>query len=424
MVRPMGAIDFKQVMRQADRMAALEPGVTPEAEVFYAARLLEGVSKDLRHRLTGKSSENCLANLAVLQDNYGLLDKVFKELAHTLRIMGNRARHSLSEFTAADSRLARVLMYEIYLWIFRIDTAREPAAMLEKAASVTRCAPDEMKLVGLLKEVGGKERPASDLTPYLPELTQSAHFAALAASLLIAADQLDPAASVIAQARALFPRSSVRLKTLDLYCRSRKKDLEGGLKLANDDELKSQKQDGEVMGIRGGFFKRMWQAKTKWEAADKAAWDAGDKTRPPPPPANRQAAWALNESFECYKGPWEAGGKTDTYVGVNAAATAALLGKLDLAKSYAQTVVERLETADRDIAKAGLAPRLVEGEEAYYRDVTLAEAKLLAGERAVALDLYRKAFLKYEASLPGHIGGTRGQAQLIADALGLGELAF
>jgi hypothetical protein len=404
----MGVIDYPTLFRQAERLARLAPGSTPEAEIFYCARMLEGATFKIVWRLSGKASTNCLSNLGVLQQTYGLLDGVFQELAHTLRRMGNKVRHYLDDATPDDARLARVLMAETFQWLFRIDPEQETPDMKAIASAV--CDPEsrEASIVALLKQVGeGRTEARRALMARFAEVEASPHVASLAATYLIAVKDWPDAEKVLSASRARFP-DDLRLRTVELLMFSRRGQL-GKAEPVADELSKRAVEDGEIMGICGGVYKRLWEAV---EAKTAPPVEKG-RTRPDP----------LKRSHECYFKPWERGGRIDTYIGINAATTALLLGREADARAYAAEVVRVLERRDGQIRASGLKPKPVEDMEAYYRDVTLAEAKLLAGQTDAAMALYRRAFVTY-ASYSGLIEGTRKQAQAIARASGLGRLGL
>lgn len=98
---------------------------------------------------------------------------------------------------------------------------------------------------------------------------------------------------------------------------------------------------------------------------------------------------------------------SDSYVGVNAASKAALLGRLQEGKDIASQVLPLVEN-DSD------------GTD-YWKTVTHAEVRLLAGDVKRAAELYDAAVVRHSGELSS-IDTTRAQVVALADALGLAQV--
>jgi tetratricopeptide (TPR) repeat protein len=95
------------------------------------------------------------------------------------------------------------------------------------------------------------------------------------------------------------------------------------------------------------------------------------------------------------------------YTGINAAATAALVG--DLARARAVAAEVRALGLGADGGGAGASSR-------YWREATLGEAALILGENEAAAGHYARA-AKLAEGRPGDLGSTRRQARLLASCL-------
>src|SRR5262249_37652784 len=95
---------------------------------------------------------------------------------------------------------------------------------------------------------------------------------------------------------------------------------------------------------------------------------------------------------------------SDWYVGINAAAKAVLLGRLDDGRAIARAVLALVDSA-------------TDGSK-YYATVTHAEARLILVEVARAVELYKTAAILHLTET-GNIEGTLVQAKALAAALGL-----
>ncbi len=393
----MAAADRTVLLRQIARLAAVPAAAAPEAVVFYAARTLEGAAAGIVKRLRGDAATNCLSNLLTLE-TYRLLDAVFKELAHTLRRMGNDVRHRIDDAREADVRLSIVLARETVAWHGRLEGGSADDAAAETLAGLI--APDwpVLGILDLLKAADAGSAAAVDgLVARRDEALASRFVVTLVIDALIAKRRLAEAESLIDDGLKLYAKDP-RLQQQRALLYSRTGRLDEAVKCAKD-LLQKYADDDETKGICGGIYKRCWDR----ERAEKGA-AASDKP--------------LRTAHELYFKQWEAGKKLNAYLGVNAATTAALLGRVDDAKAIAAAVAKALDARDAQLARTGFSPQDGGGVLAYYDEASRAEAILLSGDAARAAEVYALAFARFP-TLTGAIEGTRAQARNVAAALRL-----
>ncbi len=391
----MAVADRKIILDQIRRLAAIPAEAAPEGMIFYAARALEGVCRGLVARLGVKPSNNVFSNLMTIE-SHRLIDNVSKELAHTLRRMGNGVRHSLDDSSADDTRLAAVLVREMLRWFERL----EPGDEFNDALAILdgRIDPEwgVVEVVGLLSRLEDGEAGAAEaLLARRADVVSSRFLASLCVEALIGCGHAAEAEDVLNACADRFgdDQRHQQMAALVLSRTGRIEEAErAAVRL-----LAAWRDDDETSGIAGGIFKRRWDR---------------DPTQ----------TKALQRAHELYRKQWEKGGRINAYLGVNAAATSIYLGDADAARTIAATVVEAMARRDGALAKAGLTPQ-DDGVAQYYDTVSRAEALLVSGERDAAAEAYRAAFARY-ALLSGHIGGTKAQAGRIAATLGLQDFAL
>jgi hypothetical protein len=148
--------------------------------------------------------------------------------------------------------------------------------------------------------------------------------------------------------------------------------------------------DDETAGITAGVHKRRWLA-------------------------DRSRSDDLQRSQRAYREAYKGSGKRSTYLGINTATTALFLGKRDEARRLAREVEELLRQ------RAAVLPGELNDLD-FWDAVTLAEARLLQGDRAGAEALYRSVFTRYAGLREGDIAVARAQMEEILKALeALGE---
>lgn len=387
--------DRKIIIDQVRRLVVIPPGAAPEGVIFYCARMLDGMCGALIARLGLKVSPNVFSNLMSIEA-HRLIDTIGRELAHTLRRMGNGVRHTLDNSTVEDTKLGMVLVRQLLRWFEGLEPGEEFADALALLSS--RIDPDwnVVALVDLLARIEDGEKAAIDaLLARREEALSSRFLAMLCAESLIACGRAAEAGELLercAQQHGTDPRHQ-QLAALVLSRTNRLDEaVEAAARL-----LKKYPNDDETAGIAGGIYKRRWDR---------------DNTQ----------ANALKKAHELYYGQWNAEKRrNNAYLGVNAAATAVYRGETKLACEIAAVVVEAMDRRDSALAKAGLDPQ-DGGMAEYYDRVSRAEALLISGQLETARATYAAAFADYP-QFGGAIEGTKSQARRIAAALGVEDVA-
>lgn len=386
--------DRKTIIDQVRRLAAIPPAEAPEGVIFYCARMLDGMCAGLIARLGQKPSPNIFSNLVAIEA-HRLIDTIGRELAHTLRRMGNGVRHTLDDSSLDDTRLGMVLVRAMLRWYESLDPGDEFAGAL--ALLDTRIDPHwpVVGLVDLLVKIEDGDKEAAGLLMARRDDALSSRFLAmLCAESLIACGHPAEAGELLARCAAAFG-SDQRHQQLAALVLSRTGRLEEAVTAAGR-LLQRYPDDDETAGIAGGIYKRRWDR---------------DATQ----------TKALAKAHELYRKQWEKGKKINAYLGVNAAATALYLGDAEGARAIAGAVAEAMDKRDGALAAANLKPQ-DGGLAEYYDRVSRAEALLVSGRTDEAAAAYAVAFADYPW-LAGSIEGTRAQARRIAATLGLQDFA-
>lgn len=395
MLAAMAVAERKIILDQVRRLAAVPAGEAPEALIFYCARMLDGITAALVARLGVKPSANIFSNLMTIEA-HRLIDNVSKELAHTMRRMGNGVRHSLDDSTLGDTKVAIVLTRELVKWFEALepgDEFQEPLMRLNQQIDPNWGV---VAVVGLLERIEEGDGSAVDtLFERQDDVLSSRFLATLCAEALIACGRAVEAGTVLSRCEAAFG-SDQRYQQLYALVLSRTGKLDQAVTAA-DVLLKRYPDDDETSGIAGGIYKRRWDRD----------------------PTQEQA---LKKAHDLYRKQWEKGKKINAYLGVNAATTALYRGDGTTARAIAGTVVEAMDRRDASLQKAGLVPQ-DDGVADYYDRVSRAEALLVAGQAEAAHSAYLAAFDRY-AHLAGNIGGTKAQATRIAATLGLHDFTL
>lgn len=391
----MAVADRKIILDQVRRLAAVPAQSAPEGLIFYCARMLDGITAGLVARLGQKPSPNVFSNLMTIEA-HRLIDNVSKELAHTLRRMGNGVRHTLDDSTVDDTKLAVVLVREMVRWFENLEPGDEFQDALSRLGA--QIDPDwgVVAVVGLLERIEeGDESAVDALFARQDDVLSSRFLATLCAEALIACGRAAQAGILLARSAEAYG-SDQRYQQLYALLLSRTGKLDEAVAAA-DVLLKRYPDDDETSGIAGGIYKRRWDRD----------------------PTQEQA---LRKAHELYRKQWEKGKRINAYLGVNAAATALYRGESALARQIAETVVQAMERRDAALAQAHLVPQ-DDGVADYYDRVSRAEALLLSGKPAEAHAAYVAAFDRYD-HLAGNIAGTKAQAARIAATLGLQDFTL
>lgn len=382
------------ILDQVRRLVAIPAAQAPEGLIFYCARMLDGICAALVSKMGQKPSANIFSNLMTVEA-LRLIDNISKELAHTLRRMGNGVRHTLANSTLEDTKLAIVLTRELVVWFEGLEKGDEFQDALKRLEAEIDPDWGVVAIVGLLERIEAGDGSAVEaLFGRLDDALASRFLATLCAEALIACGRAKEAEDILKSCAATFGTDQ-RHQQLSALVLSRSGRLEEAVRAA-DQLLKRYPDDDETAGIAGGIYKRRWDR---------------DATQ----------GEALEKAHELYRKQWERGKKINAYLGVNAAATALYLGNREAAREIARTVVQAMERRDAALAKAGLEPQ-DGGVAEYYDSVSRAEALLVSGDSAGARKAYRMAFDRYPL-LTGHIGGTKAQAARIAATLGVDDPA-
>jgi len=300
------------------------------------------------------------ANLSQLKD-FNLMPRATEYWAHSLRRLGNDARHLLRKVEGVDAELALLLAERWIDWFFRklksgprlegsLRTDDRALALAEDAE--LRPIMEELERFAStdrddssVNEAKTRERPQFFLAPILP---------AVLAETWINRKLYRRARALLTQALDAFP-DDLRLRQLMGLAWSRdgetKKALEWLEPLVTGRDL----NDPETAGILSGVYKRLWTA-------------SGDDSY-------------LVKTNRMYRDAYKRTKRTNAYLGINAAATSMWLGKCDEADVLAAEVRDLL-LERRSAAKEKLGEGILGLDD--WDKLTLAEAHFLRGEFADA----------------------------------------
>ncbi len=373
------------ILDQVRRLVAIPAAAAPEGVIFYCARMLDGICAGLVAKLGQKPSPNIFSNLMTVEA-LRLIDNISKELAHTLRRMGNVVRHSLANASIDDVKLAIVLTREIIDWFEALEAGTQFGTA--RAALNAHIDP-EWGVVGVVELISrvetGDHSAIEALVRRRDDILSSRFLASLCAEALIACGRPRDAEDILAACAHAFG-SDQRHQQLSALVLSRTGRLAEAVKAA-DALRKRYPDDDETAGIAGGIYKRRWDRDPTQTAALKLAHDL-------------------------YYKQWEKGKKINAYLGVNAASTSVYLGDIERARAIAAEVVAAMARRDAALKVAGLQPQ-DGGLSAYYDEVSRAEAMLVAGDAGAARATYDGAFRTYP-QYSGTIKGAKAQAIKVA----------
>ena len=385
MVRPMETSGPDIILDQVRRLVAIPADAAPEGVIFYCARMLDGMCAGLVARLGQRPSPNIFSNLMTVEA-LRLIDNISKELAHTLRRMGNGVRHSLADSTLADVKLAIVLTRELVDWYEALEAGSQFASARKALDSGIDPSWGVVGVVALLAGVEEGDSQAIDaLIKRRDDILSSRFLATLCAEALIACGRAADAEEILDASADAFGTDQ-RHQQLSALVLSRTGRLEQAVKAA-DALLKRYPDDDETAGIAGGIYKRRWDRDPTQTAA-------------------------LKKAHELYKKQWEKGKRINAYLGVNAASTSVYLGDIEGARAIAAEVVSAMAKRDAALATAALTPQ-DGGLSAYYDEVSRAEAMLVSGDLTGARAAYDGAFRAYR-QYSGTIKGAKAQAMKVA----------
>jgi hypothetical protein len=350
----------------------------PEAAVFYAGRILEILAAQAVEDLEMPPHGTLLANLDLLEQ-YNLVPVTARYCAHALRRMANDARHILRPITPADAELAHLFVMLALEWYFKMYPFGPQRIDLQTPAAAV--------LHGLLAQCAAAE--ASALITHITQdanLGKSAAIPAVVAEALLDGGRLDAARAVVGDGLARFP-GDARLLLLQGLHLSRSDDAAGALAIL-EPLFRKYPGDAEAAGILAGVYKRLWLRE------------------------RRNAP--LKRSHETYLAGWKASRETSAYLGSNAAATALWLGRTELARTLAQSVLELLTARMQRLRKKIADPEASMG---LWNAAIVAELQLLSGDLDAAKNSYARLFTRH-ADKRGGIEVARKQAELILEQSG------
>lgn len=350
-----------------------------EAEIFYAARILEVLSADALQAISLPATPNAFANLNVLQQ-LNLLPQTTSYWAHALRRTGNAVRHIQRHVNRDDAELA-VLFLERWLGWFFVAYAHGPRLPdLSPGGLCLHDSADPATRLLLLTLEQGAFNPDTLLdstTPNSAAVRRSPTLPAVAGDLLLERGDPEAARRIALAALEWFP-GDLRLRQLVGLSYSRQKDLEQARRWL-EPLLERSRDDEETIGITAGLFKRLA------ETRDDSAW--------------------LARAHRGYLHGWACSRHSNAYLGINAASTALLLGHSALAQELAGGVRDLLQLR---LARLGGTSANASTVLGYWDSVTLAEAHLLLRDFEAARWSYREAFAR-QPSLRGSVEVTRQQ---------------
>jgi hypothetical protein len=350
-----------------------------EAVVFYSSRILEALTAEAVRRLGQTPSANVFANLEMLWywNRFGVATHSW---AHALRRLGNQARHIGGRVGPMDAALAAAFAEGWLGWFFGAFSHgdRLPQLTVDGTSIVEGARADLLDWMRSLDQsVTPLASPTEVLTAVMPAVT---------AELLLSRKQDAAAGELLQKAITAFP-NDLRLGQLLGLSYSRRQELIRALEIL--EPLRERNPDDEeTTGILAGVYKRHWLA-------------------------DESHAHALRQAHRLYQSGWKRSARSNTYLGINAAATALWLGDRKSAQETAREV-EQVLTKRAQSLPADL--RDTQESFDYWDRVTLAEARLIQGDAAEAEKLYEAAFERHP-ELTGDIEVTRRQRERTVSCL-------
>ena len=211
--------------------------------------------------------------------------------------------------------------------------------------------------------------------------------AAAIANLLLDRGDGDDAFAVLQPASIAFPQD---LRFSSCWCCATNAASSWIRRWKRSARCSRSKDDDETAGIVGGVYKQVYL----------------DRGRDPD---------VLLKSFRAYLAGWESGKCSNTYLGINAAATALWLGRAAEARKLAEQVKQLLQKRAAALADK---PDFNTLPFCLWDEVTLAEAELLSGEFSATRKRYNAAFDQWKKQR-GNIAVAKEQASRHLAPLGL-----
>lgn len=364
--------------------------------ILHSTRLLEVLTRGAAATAGLTLSAGRLDEALRLLSGYQYLSRETYRLLDRLRDLGNAARHVLRRMTPADADQGYAIVLRGLQWYF-CEFPRGPrlACLCVHNRPLDDLLPaDVATLLAVLESA--ELSPAGFLAglrlgdPRAP-LLASPVLAAVLAERLLTDGRSDEAQRVLTAALGHFPQD-VRLRQLQGLLWSRAGRLREACDWLEAIGGTDSAADEETMGILAGAYKRRAEAES-----------------------NGRDDW-LRKCHGRYDRGWQRSRGSNTYLGVNAAATGLWLGLRLEAATTAGRVRDILEGRRRDLVAADPPAALH-----CWDQLTLAEAHLLLGEFDTAARCYRDAAERFGAQRDA-LRVARGQAERTLATLGRPEL--
>lgn len=367
-----------------------------EAVIFYAGRILEALSAHAVERLEQEASSNCFSNLGVL-DDFAMAPRATLDLAHALRRLANQVRHVAREPKPWEWNLAELLCERFLMWFFYGFALGPKLERPEGRFSLDIHAEDPAltEILDMLEReeagTGGDALLSAYANGREEALVHAPAIAAIVAESLIADGHTKEAEALLTAALAEVP-DDLRLRQLMALQFKRRGEIEAAAQILERLE-RDVPDDDETMGMLAGLSKSIWLK-------------------------NRTDAKPLERAERLYRNGWKRSKNRNTYLGINAAATALWLGATDKARELARDVLARFTKRSEILKRVGEHEA---SSRSFFDLVTEAEALLIAGEEVQARSAYAEAFARH-AGRHGEIALVRTQAAISLEKLGLAPL--
>ena len=376
----------------------------PVAVILHCTRILEVLTRQALVQSGLESGRN--SNLYAPG-----LNEVLRQLMHydrlsvetyrfldRLRDLGNKARHVLCKVSVADAEQGYAIALRAIHWYF----CEFPGGLALKCLCVHNQPLDALLPIEVAGLLAMLEAAELDRAGFLSTLGLERRHCPLLVSPVLAAVLIEKlldrkrtaeAQGVLTAALERFP-DDVRLRQLQGLLLSRVGRLEEACALLESMERVDSEADEETQGILAGAYKRRAEA----EPARRDEW--------------------LRACHTKYLLGWRQSREANTYLGINAAATALWLGISGLTEPIARSVRNRLEARRLALARADRdRPPFLN----CWDQLTLAEAHLLLQEGDAARQCYREAVERFPGQTTA-IDVARQQANRNLVALGQADL--
>jgi len=359
------------------------------AVIFYCTRILEVISSDVEKQVLGKTSGQLYSSLIHLSET-GLISHSSSTYCHSLRRLGNDARHVFRRLDENDAQVAMSLLYQALKWYDSGSNLWCPKAGSKAAKNRLPLDPETVKVMELIDNY----RPGVDLVQISENgsFFQTPIYASLLAENLIAQgkpDQIKSALEILNKSLEFFS-NDLRLRQLLAWGTRLSGDYDGCL-IILEQLFEEKPSDPETLCFLGGTYKRLWD-------------NEGNKT-------NKVGKKKLIKATDFYTKAWKISGSKDCYAGVNAATLNALSGNHEKSQEIATKIINLYEKR-----RGVMAPGEMISFNDYWDRVTLAEANVIAGNVTAAQHQYKEAFTIY-SKWKTYCGSSKAQLSILLQAL-------